>query len=743
MSLFQSNLKARLAPAIAIQFPALLFPSADPFAADCPTQPPQLHKGTFMTHLRLHQQPRDRLISDIALQIRQSLDLNTILQTTVDEVRQFLQTDRVIIFRFYADGMGVVDVESVGSNWTAILSTQIHDPCFSEHYIEPFRRGLVTAKADIYKADLTPCHLELLAGFQVRANLVVPILQRDHLWGLLIAHHCAEPREWQEIEIDLLRQLATHAGIAIQQAELYQQLQAELEERKAAEQTIRQQASLLDICSDAIHVQDLQHRILYWNRSAEKLYGWTAAEAIGQNAENLLYKAGDTSQLETVSRSIAEQGEWQGELRQVAQSGQEILVDSRWNIICDDAGNLQSLLVVNTDITEKKQLEAQFLRAQRLESIGTLASGIAHDLNNVLTPILAVAQLLPLKFPGADPGSRQLFEILELNTKRGAALVKQVLSFARGMEGKRTPLQIKHLLAEVRQVAQQTFPRSIKISFDPDPDLWIVTADATQLHQVLMNLVVNARDAMPEGGKLTLTAENVVVDEHYARMNLEAKVGHFTAITVTDTGTGIPQEAIDHIFEPFFTTKELGKGTGLGLSTVMGIVKGHSGFVNVYSEVGRGTQVRIYIPASQHPEPAPIEPGTLPAGQGELVLVVDDEVHIREASKITLETYGYRVLTACDGIDAIALYAQHQAEIQTVVIDMMMPEMDGITTIRTLKRLNPNIKVIAVSGLGMTDRLVQEVGVTDFLMKPYTAEDLLVLLQQQLSTMHKIGETLQ
>ncbi len=684
-------------------------------------------------HLSLGQPlEHDRLISDIALRIRQSLDLDTILQTTVDEVRQFLHTDRVIIFRFNPDWSGTVDVESVGSDWAAIRSTTIHDSCFSEQYIEPFRAGLVTAKADIYAAGLTPCHLELLTQFQVRANLVVPILQQDYLWGLLIAHHCSEPRPWQEIEIDLLKQLAVHVGIAIQQAELYQQLETELKERKVAEQKIREQAALLDICTDAITVQDLNQHILYWNRAAEKLYGWTASEAIGSNVKNLLYKSENCSQLEAIHTAIDQQGGWQGELRQTTQSGKEILVESRWNLIRDEVGSPQSILVVSTDITEKKQLEAQFLRAQRLESIGTLASGISHDLNNILTPILAVAQLLPLKFPDADSNVQQLFDILEDSTKRGAALVRQVLLFARGIEGKRTPLQVKHLLSEIRQVAQQTFPKSIQVSLNVDPELWIVTADPTQLHQVLMNLAVNARDAMPEGGKLSFTAQNVVIDEHYARMNLEAKVGRFVAITVTDTGTGIPPEVMEHIFEPFFTTKEEGKGTGLGLSTVNGIVRGHGGFVSVYSEARQGTQVRVYIPASPQVETERVEVETLPSGHGELILVVDDEPYIREASQMTLEMYGYRVLKACDGIDAIALYAQHKAEIRGIVIDMMMPAMDGVTTIRTLQRMNPEVKIIAVSGLGVNDRLAREVGVTDFLLKPYTAEDLLVLLNQQL-----------
>jgi two-component system, cell cycle sensor histidine kinase and response regulator CckA len=257
-------------------------------------------------------------------------------------------------------------------------------------------------------------------------------------------------------------------------------------------------------------------------------------------------------------------------------------------------------------------------------------------------------------------------------------------------------------------------------------------ADPTQIHQVLMNLAINARDAMPNGGVLSLQAQNIDIDEHYARMNLEAEIGCFVVLTIADTGIGIPPEVLDRIFEPFFTTKEVGKGTGLGLSTVIGIVKSHGGFVNVYSEPGRGTQVKVYLPASNSVELVSEEVVTLPSGNEELILVVDDEPQIRAVSKTTLELHNYQVLTAGDGVEAIALYAKHHAEIQAVVIDLMMPGMDGVTTIRTLKRINPDIKIIAVSGLSMNDRLVQEVGVTDFLMKPYTAESLLVLLNQRL-----------
>jgi PAS domain S-box-containing protein len=513
-------------------------------------------------------------------------------------------------------------------------------------------------------------------------------------------------------------------------------LEQEIQERQRKEQKIREQAALLDITTDAILVQDLSSKILFCNKGAERLYGWTAEEAIGKNAMRLLYRDA-LYQLEDNYEILAECGAWQGELRQVTKEGKELIVESRWTLVRDEDGQPKSILTVNTDITEKKQLETQFLRAQRMESLGTLAGGIAHDLNNVLTPIMMTVQLLETKLQ--DEQSLEWLSIMETNVKRGADLVKQVLSFSRGLEGQRKTLEVGRLISEIEQIAKQTFSRAIEVRTDlTSQNLWTIAGDATQLHQVLMNLCVNARDAMPEGGILEISAINQWIDAHYARMNFEAKVGPYVVITVSDTGTGIPQKIVDKIFEPFFTTKELGKGTGLGLSTVIGIVKSHGGFVNVSSEIGKGTQFKVYLPVKQSgvTDCTPAAQQELPSGHGELILVVDDEDAIREVTKTLLETNDYRVLVASDGIEAITLYTQHKEEISAVLIDMMMPSMDGPTAIRVLKKINPQVKIIGVSGLVSNHKMIELVGnsVKTFLPKPYTSNELLKNLQTVLST---------
>lgn len=508
--------------------------------------------------------------------------------------------------------------------------------------------------------------------------------------------------------------------------------------RLQAEAKIREQAALLDITTDAIFVRDLEHRILFWNKGAERLYEWQSEAVLGKNTLELLYRAGDTlPQFAAIETILLQQGQWQGELQHVTANGKTIIVESRWTLVRDSVGNPTSILTVSTDITEKKQLEAQLMRVQRLESIGTLASGIAHDFNNILTPILAAVQLLPIKITKLDEQTRGLLQLIEDSTKRGAGLVKQILSFARGAEGKRVPLQVEHIVAEVTQVVHQTFPKNISLNCDKSSvNLWTVAADANQLHQVLLNLCVNARDAMPNGGTLSLCLENQVIDSTYARMNLAGSgIGSYVMITVADTGTGIKPELIERIFDPFFTTKEPGKGTGLGLSTVLGIVKNHNGFIKVYSEVGKGTQFRVYLPATFAPVNPQVTELELLSGQQELILIVDDEPLIQQVIQTTLEAYNYRTLLASDGFEAIAVYVEYSDRIGAVLMDIMMPSMDGLTAIRTLQELNPQVRIIATSGLATNSHQAEEVGasVKAFLSKPYTAKELLDTLQKVLN----------
>jgi PAS domain S-box-containing protein len=389
------------------------------------------------------------------------------------------------------------------------------------------------------------------------------------------------------------------------------------------------------------------------------------------------------------------------------------------------------------DITEHRHLEQQYLRAQRMESIGTLASGIAHDLNNVLAPILLSIGLL--HEDELDAERLETLATIEASATRGAGMIGRLLSFARGADGRREDVRVPPLVRDLATIVRDTFPKNITFDYHLSPDLWVLQADATQLHQVLLNLCVNARDAMPAGGQITLTAKNIVIDQAYADLNIDAQIGPYVSLVVEDTGTGISTENIDKIFDPFFTTKDIGKGTGLGLATSLAIVTGHKGFMRVYSTPGTGTRFDVYLPAQTTgaTQVLPAPAAARPRGQGETVLVVDDEAGIRQVAKRTLEAFGYRVLLAGDGAEAIALYGQHQSDIAVVLTDMMMPQMDGTATIQALVRLNPQVRIIGASGLAPDAQAAGAAAarVMHFLPKPYTAETLLTAIRAALLPM--------
>lgn len=381
------------------------------------------------------------------------------------------------------------------------------------------------------------------------------------------------------------------------------------------------------------------------------------------------------------------------------------------------------------DITESKLLTEQFLRAQRVESIGRLASGVAHDLNNILSPIMMASSILGDNIP--QETRHTLVLTIQKAAQRGADIVKQVLTFARGVEGKKTTLNPQLLVDQVENILRETFPKSIAITITMHEDLRAVSVDVTQLHQVLLNLCVNARDSMlPGGGTLTITAENIEIDENYAAMAQDAKPGRYVVMKVIDSGRGIPSAIIDKIFDPFFTTKELGKGTGLGLSTVLGIVRSHGGFVEVRSQVGKGSVFRVYIPSvERHLEPDQAEHPSLPAGNGETILIVDDEPEILQVATVVLTQNNYRVMAAPGGIEALTNYVKNAELIKVVMTDVMMPVVDGVNLARALKRINPEVRIIAASGSGDNEECRQNelsaLGVSIFLAKPFNNYQLL------------------
>ena len=496
-------------------------------------------------------------------------------------------------------------------------------------------------------------------------------------------------------------------------------------ERKRNEERLREQADIIERAQDAVIMRDFASDLItVWNSGAERLYGWSASEAIGRPMGELIFAESNDRQV--LLRQLVSTGEFHGEIKHRARDGREVIVNSRVTLIRNDDGTPRAVLGISTDITEQKKMEKHVLRTQRLESIGTLASGVAHDLNNILVPILMAVPIL--RNDPSPEESENFLNTIESSAARGADIVRQVLTFARGAAGDRVLLQPIYIIEEIAKIAKETFPKTVRVRTNYADDVRLVEGDPTQLHQVLLNLCLNARDAMPEGGSLSLTAENFDVDEQYATMTPGLKAGPHVLISVIDTGTGIPQDIVEKIFDPFFTTKELGKGTGLGLSSALGIVKSHGGVIKVYS-AANGTTFRVFLPSTASVFQADETKAQMdvPTGHGETILIVDDESAIREVAKVVLSKSGYNVLAADDGPSALALFIQQSKEIDVVLTDVVMPIMSGLVLARTLRKMDVKTKIIVSSARDSdyNPGELTDIGVQGCLNKPYSRETLL------------------
>ena len=539
-----------------------------------------------------------------------------------------------------------------------------------------------------------------------------------------------------DYEVDVKAMMAGAADYLVKgqiDAQLLERSIRYARERKRAEERIREQAQLLDKARDAICAYDLNRQVIYWNKSAERLTGYSADEMAEAPDDGFLY-GDDSEKVDHAWETVLSAGEWTGDLRQVTKDGDELIVESRWTLVRDNAGRPRSVLSINTDVTERKRLESHFLRAQRMESIGNLVGGIAHDLGNLLVPILLGVKVLSSRYADNEKTMRTL-EMIRRSAQRGSDMVKQVLAFARGVEGERVHLEIDQVIKEVEKITTETFPTVIDVQIEIGEDLPMVLGDTTQLQQVVMNLCVNARDAMPDGGQLTIEAEVVPLGKGTARANPDAEPGDYVCISVTDSGSGIPPDVLDKVFEPFFTTKPTGKGTGLGLSSVYSIVKSHGGFVDVESEEGSGTTFRVYVPTAPPEKPVDRKNDRLDIelGNGETILLVDDEEFILDTAAETLQESGFNVLTAGDGRRAIELFEQRSDEIDLVITDLMMPEVDGLETIREIRKMRQDVPIIAASGMAIDkSQDAIDAGAAMFVSKPFSAEKLLSAINEVL-----------
>ncbi len=561
----------------------------------------------------------------------------------------------------------------------------------------------------------------LKCGFA--SAIFLPLMDKNRPLGALCIY-ANIPDAFDAEEIRLLGELALDLAYGV--LTLRQRAAHQLSEER-----IHEQAALLDAANDAIYVSDLESKVLYWNGAAERMYGYNNSQVLGRNFHELLRM--DAPSAQTAVASLVTQGCWAGEREYTAKSGKILAVLCRWTLLRDSHGQPRKLLAIDTDITEKKLLEANFYRVQRLEGIGSLASGIAHDLNNILSPLLSITPMLRGSIQDAD--GQSMLEIIENSARRGAEIIRLLLAFARGKPSTRIPLPTGTLLRDIEKIVYETFPRDICLRLDSPEDLWPMIGDGTQIQQVLMNLCINSRDAMPGGGTLNVGARNVRIDTTQAATLPGAQPGQYVRVTVADTGTGIAPEHMNRIFDPFFSTKDPGKGTGLGLPTVLGIVRGHGGFVHVESHIGRGTIFEVYFPAN------PPANGVLAnyanarptlAGQGEWILAaLSNHSELEKLCQI-LEKNGYRTAASSDGAEALAMFSRLQAEIRVVVADMQLPSMDGSRLLRAMRTIVPQIPVIGLTASPSLHRAPYLPGLTCQLNKPIDPEEMLAALRQAL-----------
>ncbi len=506
---------------------------------------------------------------------------------------------------------------------------------------------------------------------------------------------------------------------------LHLQLQ---EQNRSLEETVRErtrevreQATLIAKARDAILVRDLQASITFWNEGAERLYGWTSSEAVGRSVLELIRI--DAEQFDEAREATMAEGEWAGELQQFAKDGKNVIVMSRWTLVRDEGDQPKSILVMNTDATKKKSLEAQLLHAQRMEGIGMVAGGVAHDFNNLLTIINGYSEIVMGRMKPDDPSRPMLQEVYKAG-ERATTLTRQLLAFSRKQILQVQVIDLNSLIADAEKMLSRLIGEDVQMVIEGEPTLGRVKADAGQIEQILLNLCVNARDAMPQGGQIFIRTRNVELDESYAREHRYAKPGRYVKLSIRDTGAGMDEATKARVFEPFFTTKELGKGTGLGLATVYGIIKQSGGSIEVDSAPGSGTTFQIYLPRVEEFVPtskSPVDEGKAPHGT-ETILLVDDDDDVRSMTRLALQSFGYQVLDAAGGAAALLLSRAHLPRIDLLVTDVVMPGMSGRELADRLTAVRSGLKRLYLSGY--TDDAIVRNGVaaggTSFLAKPIT-----------------------
>jgi PAS domain S-box-containing protein len=683
------------------------------------------------------------LVQEIGQATSTILDIDKVVSVVVSIMEKRLDFDRGMIMLRNDEKTRLV--YNIGYGYSQEVEGLLRNTDF--HLDNPNSRGVVVRAykeqkpflvndiAHIEK-DVSAKSLEFVKQIGGESFVSVPIVYEKESLGVILVDNLKSKRQLRQSDVNLLMGVASQTAVNIVEAISFQKLQ----------ESEKKYRDLVENANSIILRMDTKGNIIFFNEFAQRFFGYSENEVLGKNIQGTILPGAEstkrnfgelmTSLRKDPERPVASEDEY------VLRNGEKAWIAWTYKPIFDDEGHVVEILCIGNDITglrraehEKEDLEAQLRGAQKMEAIGTLAGGIAHDFNNILQAIFSYIQILLMKKDQSDPDYDK-FKAIEKSVQRASELTRRLLIFSRKVKSKLKPVDLNQEVVQVSKMLEMTIPKMITIELKLAGNLKTINADPVQIEQIMMNLGVNARDAMPNGGNLNFETENVILDEEFCKNHLGSRPGEYVLLGVSDTGHGIDQELQTHIFEPFFTTKETGKGTGLGLAMVYGIVKSHGGYITCDSEPGRGTTFRIYFPVMTSDAEAQdsIEVELSIEGGNETILLVDDEENIRKPGKEMLADFGYTVLTASDGEGALELYSKEYGKINLVILDLIMPGMGGSLCLQELVKINPLAKVIIASGYSISglEKEVIEAKSKGFIRKPYNVREMLNLVREVL-----------
>jgi two-component system cell cycle sensor histidine kinase/response regulator CckA len=675
--------------------------------------------------LKLHKQASQALNS--------SLNLDQVLVMVLEEVRRLMDIVGSSIWLTDSETGDLVCRQATGAYGETLRGWRLAPGEGLAGWVADHDESLISQ--DTYTDKRHYKEVDLSIGRDMHSVLTVPLRIKGDVIGVVQVVDM-EAGRFDETDLTLLETLAGSAAIAIENARLYEKGQKEISIRKETEEALRESENryltVLEANPDSVIVYDMEGRVTYLNPTFTKVFGWSLEERLGKKMDMFVPEEDWPTTNIMIEKMLTGEDVSGIETHRLTKAGDIIPVSISGAIFNDRDGNPAGSVVNLRDISEQKRLEAQIQQSQKMEAIGTLAGGIAHDYNNLLMGILGNLSLISFDLDSSHPYYIKLKNI-EKYVQSGADLTKQLLGFAKGGKYEVKPVDINDLVEKSSEMFSRT-KKEIRIHRKYQKEIWPVEVDSNQIEQVLLNLYVNAGQAMPGGGDIYLQTNNVTLNQDHVRY-FSAKTGNYVKISVKDTGVGMDENTLRRIFDPFFTTKDRSMGTGLGLASAYGIIKNHGGMINAQSVIGQGSTFDVYLPASSKKIVRKEHVNGEALRGSETILLIDDEDIVIDIGGQILERLGYRAVTARSGREAIEIYRANKNKINIVILDVIMPDMGGGETYDRLKKINPAIKVLLSSGYSINGQAseIMNRGCNGFIQKPFNMEQLSRKIREILS----------